>query len=83
MNARGGLRAGMASLALLACALGLAAGPAAAQVPAPRLLASNSSTTLKATCNTGTTTNCARRSSGLSRKVSLPRFQVDTMISPW
>ena len=31
MNARDGLRAGMASLALLACALGLAAGPAAAQ----------------------------------------------------
>ena len=31
MNARGRLRAGMASLALLACALGLAAGPAAAQ----------------------------------------------------
>ena len=31
MNARGRLRAGMASLALLACTLGLAAGPAAAQ----------------------------------------------------
>ena len=51
--------------------------------PAPRSLLSNSSTTSKPTCSTGTTIICASRSIGLMVKVSRPRFQVDTNSWPW
>lgn len=61
---------------------GAYAFPVLPKPPSPRELASNSSTTLNATCITGTTTSCASRSSGLIVKPSFPRFQVEIMISP-
>lgn len=49
----------------------------------PRALWSKLSTTLKATCSTGTTTNWAMRSIGWMVKLSCPRFQTETKICPW
>ena len=50
---------------------------------APRSLSSKESTTMKATCSTGTTTSWAMRSRGWIVKCSWPRFQVETKICPW
>jgi disulfide bond formation protein DsbB len=46
------------------------AWPVLPKPPSPRALAAKSSTTLKRICKTGTTTSCARRSSGCSVKVA-------------
>ena len=51
--------------------------------PAPRALASNSSTTSNSTCTTGTTTICAMRSPGLIVNARSPRFHIDTITGPW
>ena len=57
--------------------------PVLPKPPAPRLLASNSSTTLSFTWTTGTTTSCAIRSIGLMVNAAMPRFHTETMICPW
>ena len=56
--------------------------PVLPKPPWPRALSTNSSTTLNPTCITGTTTSCAMRSMGLSRKEVCPRFQHETKICP-
>ena len=43
----------------------------------------DTTSTIKATCTTGTTTSCAMRSNGSMVKVFWPRFHVDIMSSPW
>ena len=57
--------------------------PVLPKPPAPRSLTAKSSTTLNFACTTGTITSCASRSSGFNVKGSRPRFQVDTISSPW
>ena len=51
--------------------------------PAPRRLGGNSSTTWNSTCRTGTTTSCAMRAPTSTVKSAAPRFQHDTISSPW
>lgn len=51
--------------------------------PAPRWLSSNCSTSSKCACTTGTSTNCAMRSPTAMVNGDSPRFQQDTISSPW
>ncbi|MNN32714.1 hypothetical protein D3C81_1464450 [compost metagenome] len=51
--------------------------------PAPRRLSSNCSTSSKRACTTGTSTSWARRSPTAMVKALCPRFQQDTISSPW
>src|SRR5690606_34752810 len=51
--------------------------------PAPRWLSSNCSTSSKCACTTGTSTSCAMRSPMAMVTGVWPRFQHDTISSPW
>ena len=51
--------------------------------PVPRRLFEKSGTVLKIAWRTGTSTSCAMRSPTSTVNGSWPRFQQDTMISPW
>ena len=51
--------------------------------PAPRWVSSKVSTMSKCACTTGTSTSCAMRSPMAMVKGVWPRFQHDTISSPW
>lgn len=57
--------------------------PVCPKPPVPRSLVSKVSTGVSRARTTGTKTSCASRSKGCSVKGASPRFQQDTISSPW